>query len=107
MAALFPDMPIGHGFAHVLALADRWVVHSAQPLVSLSPFIIPLLLAIGWKLAQWFGFGVPLLLALPVVGALMTAEHELQDRALLPLPGDAIKPSSKGTWVRRCPCRAV
>ena len=99
MAAFFPETPIGAGLDKGLAYVDRFVAFSAQSLVSLSPFIIPVVIAISWKIGQWFGLAAPLLLVLPVAGILINAEHVLQDRHLLPFPNHKLKAASKGKYV--------
>jgi hypothetical protein len=100
LAALLPDMPVGCGVDRGLAHLDRFVAFSAQTLVSLSPFIIPLMIAFGWQLGVWFGVAAPLIVLAPLFGALVNAEHELQDRALLPLPREKLKAAKKASPVR-------
>ena len=99
-ATFFPDMPVGQGLDTALSYTNRFVAHSSQTIVQLSPFIIPLMLAFGWHFTKWFGLGVPLLVLLPVFGALINAEHTLADRTLLPEPGERLNVVSNGKPVR-------
>lgn len=108
-AALFPEAPIGTGVDHFLALFNQSVISSAQPIVSLSPFIIPLLIAAALTVHRWLGPVAAALLVLPCLGALFNAEQVLQTRAMLPPPSELLSAKKQGTTVRadRSPGRAV
>ena len=95
-----PPPPVGSGLDKVLSYVDSVTRHSAQSLVSLSPFIIPLLIAAALKITRWAGPLAALLAVVPVLAALLNAEKVLQEMTLMPLPDDRLKSEKKGTSVR-------
>jgi hypothetical protein len=97
--AILPPPPIGGGVDKVLSYADSFVRNSAQPLVSLSPFIIPVLIAVALKASNLFGPLAAVVATIPVLGALLNAENVLRERALLPLPEHKLNGGVKGTAV--------
>jgi hypothetical protein len=110
LSAALPAMPIGLGVDRLLSNLHQFVILSAQPLVSLSPFIIPLLIAVAWKLCAWMGPVAAVLAVVPVLGALLNAEAVLQERALMPLPGVQLRAERKGQPVcrlRHAGCRCL
>jgi hypothetical protein len=99
VAALLPPPPIGGGLDKLLCYVDSFVRNSAQPLISLSPFIIPVLIAMALKLTRLFGPLAAMVAVLPLIGALFNAENVLRERSLLPPPDHKLKGGSKGTAV--------
>lgn len=100
IAMALPPPPVGGGLDKTLAYVDAATRHSAQSLVSLSPFIIPLLIAAVLKITRWAGPLAAVVAVVPILAALLNAEGVLHEMALMPLPDDRLKTDKKGNPVR-------